>query len=295
MTISRSEAVATRKSDDSGRALITFVIAVFNAVKTLQQCIDSVVKQSCGDFELVVIDGGSGDGSIDILRRNENHFAYWVSEPDRGVYDAWNKALVHAKGEWICFLGADDYLWSEDVVQRLLEKLPHLSQNTLIAYGKIVLLGRDELPMFELGEPWAKLSSQFVRKMCLPHPAVFHRRGLFETYGRFDPSFRIAGDYEFLLRSKGDQTPLFLEDLVVSAMRPGGLSSNPSNAVEGIRELYRAQKKNGLSAPWLSKVLTWVRVYLRLLISKVLGARIAAVVLDCGRRAMGQSAYWTRV
>ena len=277
------------------RPLITFVVAVYNADKTLQQCLDSVMQQSCKDFELVVIDGGSNDGSLEILRGQAPHFAYWITEPDRGVYDAWNKALLQASGEWICFLGADDYLWSNDVVQQLSRKLNSLPPQTSIAYGKIALLDRNGMPMFELGQPWEKLEPQFKKKMCLPHPAVLHRRCLFETYGGFDPAYRIAGDYEFLLRSLKGQTPHFLGDLVVTAMRPGGLSSNPTNTLNGLREAYRAQQKNGLEVLWLPCVMAWVRVYARLLIMKCLGTRATSVLLDWGRRWMGLPAYWTKV
>lgn len=275
--------------------LITFVVAVFNARKTLTQCLDSVTQQSCKDFELVVIDGGSTDGSLDILRSQASHFAYWISEPDRGVYDAWNKALRQARGEWICFLGADDYLWSKEVVQQLSEKLPALPARTTLAYGKIVLLDRDSKPMFELGEPWDKLAAPFKKKMCLPHPAVMHRRSLFETCGGFDPAFRIAGDYEFLLRSMRGQAPQFLGELVVTAMRPGGLSSNPSNTIKGLEEVYRAQQKNGLEVLWLPRLMAWTRVYTRLVIMKCLGTRATSVLLDWGRNCMGLPAYWTKV
>jgi glycosyltransferase involved in cell wall biosynthesis len=277
------------------RPLITFVVAVFNADKTLAQCLDSVTQQDCKDFELVVIDGGSTDSSLDILRSQASHFAYWITEPDRGVYDAWNKALAQACGEWICFLGADDYLYSNSVVRQLSEKLAVLPTQTTIAYGKIALLNRDGNAMFELGEPWTKLEAQFKKKMCLPHPAVMHRRSLFEANGGFDPDYRIAGDYEFLLRSMKGQAPHFLGELVVTAMRPGGLSSNPSNTLRGLSEVYLAQIKNGQKVLWLTRQLAWARVYLRLILVKCLGVRATSVLLDWGRSRMGLPAYWTKI
>ena len=277
------------------RPLITFVVAVFNARETLQQCLNSVTQQSCKDFELVVIDGASTDGSVDLLGSQASHFAYWISEPDRGVYDAWNKALRHSRGEWICFLGADDYLWSSDVVQQLSGKLAALPAQTSIAYGKIILLDRSGSPMFELGEPWERLEAQFKKKMCLPHPAVLHRRSLFEALGGFDPAFRIAGDYEFLLRCLKGQAPYFLGDVVVTAMRPGGLSSNPSNTLRGLGEAYRAQQKNGLKVLWVPKMMSYARVYMRLLVLKCVGVRATAVLLDWGRSCMGLSPYWTKI
>lgn len=275
--------------------LITFVIAVYNASKTLQQCLDSVTQQSCKDFELVVIDGNSTDGSLDILRGQASRFAYWTSEPDRGVYDAWNKALKRARGEWVCFLGADDYLWSNTVVEQLSVKLAELPAETSIAYGKIALLDRNENVMFELGESWSEIELQFKKKMCLPHPAVMHRRTLFDACGAFDPSFRIAGDYEFLLRATKLQAPHFLGELVVTAMRQGGLSSNPAGTLKGLNEAYRAQAKNGQAVIWLPRLMAFARVYIRSVIVKCVGEKVAAVLLDWGRARMGLPAYWTKI
>jgi hypothetical protein len=295
MSVLHSEAPVDVDGDAAKRPLITFVIAVYNASNTLNQCLNSVIQQSCKDFELVVIDGGSTDGSIEILRERASHFHYWNSEADSGVYDAWNKALPHARGEWICFLGADDYLWSAETVQQLSQKLENLPTLIFIAYGKIQLLDRTGEPLFQLGEPWDKLATQFKKKMCLPHPAVLHRRSLFEAFGGFDPEFRIAGDYEFLLRSMKGQEPQYLGDLVVTAMRPGGLSSDPSNTIRGLREAYRAQKKNGLKVLWLPCLMAWLRVYTRLIVIRLLGRRATSVLLDFGRGCMGLPAYWTKV
>ena len=89
--------------------LITIIIAVFNGAKTLQQCIDSVAQQSYPNKELIIIDGGSKDGTLDLLKANSEKIDYWVSETDNGIYNAWNKGLAQANGDWICFLGADDF------------------------------------------------------------------------------------------------------------------------------------------------------------------------------------------
>ena len=87
---------------------ISVVIAVYNGAQTIQRALDSIFEQTYRDLEVVVIDGGSTDGTQAILEHNASQIAYWVSEPDRGVYNAWNKALDHVTGDWVCFLGADD-------------------------------------------------------------------------------------------------------------------------------------------------------------------------------------------
>ena len=88
---------------------ISTVVAVRNGARTLQRCIDSVRNQAYPHKELIIVDGKSTDGTVEILSCNANAISWWISEPDIGTYAAWNKAMLHVKGEWICFLGVDNY------------------------------------------------------------------------------------------------------------------------------------------------------------------------------------------
>ena len=88
--------------------MISVIVAVYNGQATLKQCLDSVTQQTYENTELIVIDGGSTDGTVDLLRANQEKIAYWISEPDRGIYNAWNKALTQARGDWICFLRSEE-------------------------------------------------------------------------------------------------------------------------------------------------------------------------------------------
>ena len=99
----------TQQTTNKKYPLISIIVAVYNGEKTLQRCIDSVFSQTYPHKELIIIDGGSTDGTVDILQTNNDKITYWKSEPDNGIYQAWNKALDHAKSDWICFLGSDDY------------------------------------------------------------------------------------------------------------------------------------------------------------------------------------------
>lgn len=98
--------------------MISIIVAVFNGKITLQHCIDSVAQQTYPNKELIIIDGGSKDGTVNLLEENRNKISYWISEPDRGIYNAWNKGLEQTTGKWIIFLGADDYLWDVRVLER---------------------------------------------------------------------------------------------------------------------------------------------------------------------------------
>lgn len=275
--------------------LISIVVAAYNGAATLQQCINSVALQTYPHKELIVIDGGSTDGTAELLNDNQEKITYWTSEPDQGIYHAWNKALLRARGEWICFLGADDHFWDGHVLTRMAEELAKLPPHIRVAYGKIMLLNGAGEGLYAIGEPWERLKQRFLKSMCIPHPGTMHRRSLFEQYGGFDESFRIAGDYELLLRELKTADAVFVPELVMVGMRQGeGESSHPAATLRVLQETRRAQRMHGQRFPssrWLFSVM---KVYLRLLLWRVFGEPIARKALDFGRRVMGQPAYWTR-
>ena len=267
--------------------LITIIVAVFNGSKTMQQCINSVAQQTYVNKELIIIDGGSLDGTVELLKSNQENIAYWISEPDRGIYNAWNKGVSQAKGEWICFLGADDYFWDVRVLDQVVSQLATISPKINVAYGQIMLLSNDGEKLYAIGEPWGAVKNRFKQLMSIPHPGAMHRANLFRKYGNFDEAFRIAGDYEFLLRELKSNDAMFMPNLITIGMRQGGVSSDPANAVEAMRETRMAKRMHGQRWPgpiWLAAM---VRVYVRLFLWRLLGARVANKVLDCVRRLIG--------
>jgi len=203
--------------------------------------------------------------------------------------------LLRARGEWICFLGADDHFWDEHVLTRMAEQLARLSLRVRVVYGQIMLLnGRGE-QLYAVGEPWERLKQRFQKSMCIPHQGVMHRRSLFEQHGGFDESFRIVGDYELLLRELKASDAVFIPELVTVGMRQGeGESSHPASALRVLYETRCAQRMHGYWFPSLSWLFSMMKVYLRLLLWQVVGEPIARKTLDFGRRIMGQPAYWTR-
>jgi len=280
--------------DSESAPLISIIIAVFNGAKTLQQCIDSVILQTYPNKELIILDGGSQDGTVEILIKNSGKINYWISEPDRGIYNAFNKGLAQAKGDWICFLGADDYFWDLNVLERMAEQLMKLSSSIRVAYGQIMIVNRHGKSLYLVGEHWQNLKKRFMQYMRIPHQGVMHRRNLFELHGKFDESFRIAGDYELLLRELKTDEAMFIPDIITAAMRQGGLSSAPSNSIEAMLEFRRAQKMHGQYFPGFYWVMAMTRVYIRLLLWNLFGEKIARKLLDAGRYIKGLPPYWTR-
>jgi glycosyltransferase involved in cell wall biosynthesis len=279
---------------DDRHPLITIIVAVFNSEKTLQQCIDSVAQQTYENKELIVIDGGSKDGTVELLRANQNQIAFWVSEPDKGIYNAWNKGLMRAKGEWICFVGADDFLWDEEVLEQVVRQLVLIPHAIRLAYSQIMLLNADGEKLYPIGEPWEKVKERFKQYMCIPHPGLMHRHSFFKDKGNFDESFRIAGDYEIMLRELKNAEAVFLPDVITVGMRQGGVSSSPANTIATMREVRRAQKLHGFNSMGIYSVLAITQIYVRLFLWNLIGEKKARKVLDLARRLKGLPPYWTK-
>lgn len=198
---------------------LSIVIATWNAAPTLERCLQSIAGQKFTDWELLIADGASDDGTVDLIRKHESHIAWWQSQKDGGIYDAWNQALVHARGEYICFLGADDALRTPDVLRELLDCINHDSYDLISSRG--MLRTASWQPRRVVGGPWIPHTT--ARRLSVNHPGLLHHRRLFEKYGKFDKRYRIVADLDFLLRLPKDIRTLHL-DLVSVDIQDGGIS-----------------------------------------------------------------------
>lgn len=277
------------------RPLVSVIVALYNRRGTLQRCIDSVATQSYGRKELVIIDGGSTDGGIEVLQANRDRISYWESERDRGLYHAFNKGVGKASGDWLYFLGADDFLWAPDVLERMAPHLERAYPPYGIVYGRAAFVSEAGNVLEMLGHPWEAFRRRFRQGFMLPHQAVFHHRQLFEIYGQFNETFRMGGDYEFLLRILKRGDPLFAPDVVVAGYQFGGDSSAPQHAIQVLESVRRAQRLNGVGFPGVLWFGSAARAVTRLLLWRLLGERRARRVLDWGRAVLGKPAFWTRV
>jgi glycosyltransferase involved in cell wall biosynthesis len=218
--------------------LITVITAVVNGAQTLEQSILSVINQSYDNLEYIIIDGASGDGTLDIIRRYEQAIDYWVSEPDEGIYDAWNKGIRLARGDWVAFLGADDnYLpgainaYAKTIAGSRDRGLEYISSRVNLTQGTQVIR--------TVGDRWKWKSLR--RYMNVAHVGSLHSRALFERYGLFDTSYKIGGDYEFLLRPKSGLRAAFMNSITVNMGIAGASNSN----LLGFREKERAKVTTG--------------------------------------------------
>ncbi len=239
------------------------VTSTLNAEETLQRCLASVAEQTV-QVQHLVIDGASIDGTLDILRESR---AEWISEPDRGIYDSWNKAIARATGDYVFFLGADDAMNGphalEAVADRLHGDLP------LLPYAPVVVVDEADRPQFEVGRPWEEIRSRFlkgpsVRQWC--HQGLLIRRDAFQTYGLFDQAYRVAGDYEWLLRVVRRTPPVHLEVPPMVRFRAGGASQGARNARVALAEMVRAQRQHNLPKITPHLLRCWAGVYGRQLL-----------------------------
>jgi glycosyltransferase involved in cell wall biosynthesis len=220
------------------RPLVTVVTAVFNGQAYLAGCLESVLRQDYPNIEHIVLDGGSSDGTVDVLRQYDDRIAYWKSEPDKGVYDAWNKALVEARGEWICFLGVDD-----ELLPGALSAYMALAANNPQAEYLSSQVSWAHPSGYERtsGKPWAW--PEFSRWMCVAHVGSMHRRTLYDRLGAYDTSYPSAADYELLLRARGQLNAAYMPITTVM-MRAGGVSDDSSALVEAKRAKIAAGGRN---------------------------------------------------
>ncbi len=278
------------------KPLISVIVAVYNGAKTLQRCIDSISNQTYLNKELIIIDGGSTDGTIDILRTNNDKIAYWKSEPDNGIYHAWNKALGHASGDWILFLGSDDYLWKKSVFEELmLHMIKAESQDIRMVYGQVARVTEDDEISCVDGFSWEYTwRSIIIDGICtFTHQGMFHHRSLFELYGKFDESFKIAGDYELLIRAfKEGGDAYFINGLIVAGMQIGGITSNCTKLVKETAKARRNNRLRAITIPWLISY-AWAICYPFL--NYMIGARNVRSLVNFGKRLVMYLSYRKKV
>ena len=237
---------ASQKARAYTRPLVTVVVAVRDGVRNIQRCIDSVDHQTLQNCEFIVMDAGSTDGTVEILKANAARIDYWESKPDRGIFHAWNKAVACARGEWLCFLGADDYLWAPDTLERFQPHLESASAAHRVVYGAVAVVARSGETVAVIDQSWEQARHRFFIAMSIPHPGTFHHRELFARHGPFDESFRQAGDYDFLLREFRARAPRYVPGLIQAGYEEGGVSTRPSTVLRGIYERRRALTGNGI-------------------------------------------------
>lgn len=235
---------------------ISIITAVFNGAKELPQMLESYKAQRNDKIELIIVDGGSKDDTLRIIKENEEYIDGWISEKDKGIYDAWNKGVAMSKGQWIMFLGCDDRL-VPGALQTYLDVLNNPDQHlkTDVISARVQMVDINNKPVRVKGWPFEW--PLFIREMTIAHPGSLHNRRLFEKYGSFNIDYKIVGDYEFLLRAGGDLSTLYIDKVMV-VMKEGGAS----DSVGALKEHYRAVIQTAKYSPYKAS-LNFANVYIK--------------------------------
>lgn len=213
---------------------LSIVVATYNSEKTLLATLNSIVPHLGNDVELIVVDGGSTDKTCEIVRGVPS-VAFFISEKDRGIYDAWNKAIKYCKGDYIAFVGSDDILLSnyKSVYFAIIDgddEYDYVSSRVMLDDKKRRLIGEE----FN----WCK----FRRRMNVAHVGSLHNRRLYYKYGLYNIRYKIVGDYDFLLRC-GKGLRCAYSDTATVLMGVDGVSN--SRYIHALKEACIAKIKTG--------------------------------------------------
>ena len=236
---------------------ISIITVCYNSAATIEKTILSVAGQTYSNIEYIIVDGNSKDGTLDIIQNNQDKITQWISEPDKGLYDAMNKGIALATGDIIGVLNSDDTFYSDTVLAEIAafhnENLIDASVGTIMQHnenGKVVRVYSSKY--------WspAKLEIGYMP----PHPSIFFKRELFQNFGNYKLGFIIGSDYELITR-------FFLKDkinwkysgITTTAMLVGGLSSSGSSSYNLItKEIQKALLMNGVSFSPFKIKMRWV-------------------------------------
>lgn len=226
---------------------ITVITVCFNSVKTIEDTIRSVARQTYSDIEHIIIDGASTDGTLNVIEHHRDKLAKVISEPDRGIYDAMNKGLALVSGEVVGFLNAADVYADKDVLSRVVDIMERESLDAL--FGDVEFFRPKNPTRTVRRYRSARFSPDQIALGWMPaHPALFLRRRVYETYGLFRTDYRIAGDFEYCARifHGGGLVYRSLPETLVR-MRTGGISTGGwRNTILLNREVLRACRESGI-------------------------------------------------
>jgi len=208
---------------------ITILTAVFNAVSELEATIQSVLDQKYRSIEYIIIDGGSTDGTVDMIRKYASALAFWISEPDRGISDAWNKGLSHSTGDYVGFLNAGDRYMPEAVASVALQV-----GYADFVWGDMIWQGAGEGEVFKGRESYASIV-RYV--MPFNHPSMFFKRSTINRVGGYDLKYRYAMDYDLVRKIISDGGSGHYIPSVVATMASGGIHDR--NYAKTVAEVER--------------------------------------------------------
>jgi len=247
---------ASKPSCNDALPTVSVITTVYNGVKYLEQTIQSVLNQTYPSLEYIIVDGGSTDGTIEIIKKYADRIDKWVSEPDGGISDAFNKGVKLSTGDYINFQGADDYLLADDVVEKMMKDVnPDVD---MLVCGKIERVANTQEKQIIFMTDGRFKKSSLLFRMALPHQALFMNRKYFNKYGLFDLNNKYCMDYEILLRAYKEFPEVTMKDVFVSAWRDGGIGADRTMKV--YQEYFNVKNKHRIAPVIILKFILYLSV-----------------------------------
>lgn len=237
---------------------ISLITVVYNAANTIERCIASVLAQNYSNIEYIIIDGGSTDDTLQIIDRYRSQISVFLSEPDKGIYDAMNKGIKLATGNIVGTLNADDHFGYDDALMDIANAFKQ--ENIDIVYGNLDYVN----PNGSILRKWVAgkyVQGHFNWGWMPPHPTFYCKRELFEHFGAFDSAFGTAADYELMTRFIHlNKAKTYYLNKTIIKMSVGGVSNqNYINRYNAWIFDHKAMKKNGVLFPSFAIVLKPLR------------------------------------
>ena len=227
---------------------ISIITVAYNAQNTIERCINSVARQKFNNIQYIIIDGGSTDNTNQIINNYRDKIDFYISEPDKGIYDAMNKGIAVATGDIIGTLNADDYYADDDILDDVAKAFA--DQEVNIVYGDLDYVD----PNGKVVRKWrsgAYKSGKFNWGWMPPHPTLYCRRKLFDELGAYSLNYGSAADYELMLRfiHINKASVLYINKVLVKMIIGGVSNKNLSNRVKALRFDLMAMRKNDILFP----------------------------------------------
>lgn len=222
---------------------ISIVVPTFNSAKTIRQCLDSLVSQTSLP-SIIIADGGSTDETMAIVKSYGDKISVSFSEPDNGVFDAWNKGLSHVKTPWVVFIGSDDFYYDTECLTALQNEIASVPDSVGVIYPHIYKYVNEQIVDSSDNGPILMPRNGKFKNMPFTHCGSAHRVKAFDELGNFNSEFRIAGDFEFINRMMGKYSIHYAPSYKV-CIGVEGLSMSRRYRIKLISELLRIYKSYG--------------------------------------------------
>lgn len=225
---------------------VSIITVCFNIAETIEETIKSVLSQDHNDIEYIIVDGGSTDGTLNIINSYQKDIHKVISEPDNGIYDAMNKGFRLSNGDIVAALNGDDIYADKSTVNRMAEFIE--SKDLDAAYGDLIYVNRhDTQHVKRFWQPGPYKKGAFRYGWVIPHPTFFCRKEIFEKYGYFNDTMQIAADFELMLRliEKHRIKIDYLPEVIVK-MSSGGKANVLKGIISGNKEIIKSFRLNGL-------------------------------------------------